>query len=591
MRLPVIIFCSLFFLAHASNVLAAQGVSDVAARTKKLNALIDEQWQYSMRESPEAATSIGDYRYNDRWSDLSLKHVEEVRKATKNFLARFRAIDTQGLPDQDQLNHRLMVQSLADDLESMELKLYEMPVDQFAGLQIGLPGLVPSMPFDSVKHYQDYLKRLKALPMVFLQAQDLMRQGRRDGMMPPRFILEKVVEQCRSVSAPAGLQSPFGQPLQSFPEGMSASQRARLTKQIVHAIDHDVRPAYARFINYLQKDYVPFGRTEPGLWALPNGDAIYRYQVRHMTTTKMSPQAIHDLGLTEVTRIENEMTTIAKALGFSDLSALRSAVATDPKLMAKSPEAILEAYRNYIAAMNPKLPELFGLLPTIGVEVRAVQAYREKDAAGAEYSPGTPDGSRAGIVFVNTGDFAQRETVTIESTAYHEGVPGHHMQIAIAQKLQGLPLFRQNAGYTAYQEGWALYAERLGKDIGFYQDPYSDYGRLVSELLRADRLVLDTGVHYKHWTREQMVSFFREHAAGDEPTIQAETDRYISIPGQALAYKIGQLRFLELRDRAKRTLGERFDIRAFHDQMLVGGALPLDILESRYTDWLNGQLH
>ena len=568
----------------AGSALAAPG--DVASRTAALKSVIEEQWQYTLRESPEYATALGDYRYNDRWSDYSLAHVATDRKANEAFLARLEAIDPDGLTEQDRLNRQLLAQQLREDIESIDLKLYEMPVDQFGGLQIVLPGLVATMPFDTVAHYEEYLARLNALPKVLADAMVLMRKGRADRLLPPRFLLEKVAEQARSVAASTGAASPFGQPLAAFPDAIGKADRDRLTAQIVAALDHKVRPAYARFAAFVDKDYAPYGRETPGLWALPNGERLYAFAVRRQTTTGLTPQAIHELGLREVERIEAEMSAIALKLGYPDLASLRAAVDHDPKLFARSRTQILDAYRGYIAAMQPKLPELFGLLPQIGVEVRPVQEYREKEAAGAEYQQGTADGSRPGIVYVNTGDYAHRETMTIESTAYHEGVPGHHMQIAIAQKLPELPEFRRNAGYTAYVEGWALYAERLGKEVGFYQDPYSDYGRLLSELLRADRLVLDTGVHYKHWTREQMISYFHAHPAGDEPTIQAETDRYIALPGQALAYKIGQLKFLELRERAKAAQGAGFDIRAFHDEMLDGGALPLDVLEARFGEWL-----
>jgi len=305
-----------------------------------------------------------------------------------------------------------------------------------------------------------------------------------------------------------------------------------------------------------------------------------------MTTTKQTPAQIHALGLSEVARIEGEMTVIAKAQGFADLVSFRASLKRNPKTHATSREDILNRYRNYLAQMQPQLPKLFGLLPKTKVVVLPVEAFREKEAPGAEYHQGTPDGSRPGQIFVNTGDFANRSVLTIESTAYHEGVPGHHLQISIAQTLPALPPFRQQAGYTAYIEGWALYSEQLGKDIGFYQDPLSDYGRLADELLRADRLVLDTGVHDKRWTRQQMVDFFHTHSSQDEPDVQAETDRYITWPGQALAYKTGELKILELRARAKKELGGQFDIRAFHDEILNGGALPLDVLETRINAWI-----
>ncbi len=374
-----------------------------------------------------------------------------------------------------------------------------------------------------------------------------------------------------------------------FPKAVSAADQRRLHDEILAAIDHDVRPAYRKLGQFVAKDYAPHGRSQPGVWSLPNGDAIYRYDVEQMTTTRDTPAQIHALGLAEVKRIEGEMTAIARAQGFKDLASFRASLSTNPKTHATSREDILDRYRKYLAQMQPELPKLFGLLPKTDVVVKPVEAFREQEAAAAEYHPGTPDGSRPGQIFVNTGDFAHRSVLTIESTAYHEGIPGHHMQISIAQTLPQLPPFRQHAGYTAYIEGWALYAEQLGKEIGFYKNPLSDYGRLSDELLRADRLVLDTGVHYKHWTRQQMVDFFHAHSSEDEPDVQAETDRYISWPGQALAYKMGELKILELRARARRELGDRFDLRAFHDEILDGGALPLDVLETRVNAWIAAQ--
>jgi uncharacterized protein (DUF885 family) len=293
--------------------------------------------------------------------------------------------------------------------------------------------------------------------------------------------------------------------------------------------------------------------------------------------------------LNEVARIENEQLDIAKKLGFEDLKSFRASLKDNPKLFATSPQQIVDKYRGYIDQMRPELPKLFGLLPKTQVEVRPMQAFRAKEAAGADYQSGTPDGSRRGVVWVNTSDYQHRSLLTTESTAYHEGIPGHHMQIAIAQTLPELPPFRQHAFFSAYTEGWALYAERLGKDIGLYQDPYSDYGRLSDEMLRAIRLVVDTGVHYKHWSRQQMVDFFHQHSSDDEPDIQAEVDRYIAWPAQALSYKLGQLEILKLRERAQHELGTQYDIRKFHDEVLNGGALPLDVLDERVTRWIEAQ--
>ena len=567
---------------------AAQSVAkgDVATRVQALNALLAEQWEYTLKNSPEFATILGDLRYNDHWSDVSLAHMRADHQATQDFLKRFEAIDTSGFPDSDKLNQQLMVRQLKDSLRSYDLKLYEMPLDQMSGVHIALAGFVSSIPFNSTREYDDYLARLKAVPKLFDQVTAVARQGMADKMMPPKYLLEKVVKQIASIEQPAGMDSVFAEPLKHFPKSVSAADQKRLHDSIVAAIDHDVRPAYAKLGKFVADDYAPHGRSQPGVWDLPNGEAIYRFQVEQMTTTRETPQQIHEIGLAEVKRIEGEMTKIAHAQGFKDLASFRASLKTNPKTHATSREDILNRYRGYIAGMEPELPKLFGRLPKTEVVVKPVEKFREKEAAAAEYHQGTPDGSRPGQIFVNTGDFANRSVLTIESTAYHEGIPGHHLQISIAQSLPKLPPFRQQAGYTAYVEGWALYAEQLGKEVGFYKDPLSDYGRLSDELLRADRLVLDTGVHYKHWTRQQMVDFFHAHSSEDEPDVQAETDRYITWPGQALAYKTGELKILALRARAKQALGDQFDIRAFHDEVLGGGALPLDVLEDRVNDWI-----
>ena len=404
--------------------------------------------------------------------------------------------------------------------------------------------------------------------------------------MPPRFLLEKVAVQARAIAEPAGEASAFGLPATKFSNAVPPAERQRLRDAIVKAVDEDVRPAYRKLATFVEKEYAPKGRTALGVSSLPNGERLYRFQVAQMTTTDESAEAIHQLGLSEVERIETEQAVIARKLGAKDLAEFRARIARDPKHFASSRAQILDLYRKYLAQMEPRLPELFGLLPKARVEVLQTEEYREKEASGAQYVQPTPDGSRPGRIYVNTGDFKHRSLLAVESTAYHEGVPGHHMQIAIAQELPALPPFRQQSNYTAYVEGWALYSERLGKDLGFYQDPYSDYGRLCDELLRATRLVLDTGVHHKGWTREQMVDYFHAHSCEDEPSVQAETDRYIAVPGQALAYKMGQLKFLDLRDRARKALGERFEIRAFHDQMLNGGSLPLDVLDARTDAWI-----
>ncbi|WP_212848538.1 DUF885 family protein, partial [Acinetobacter baumannii] len=563
--------------------------SDVSIRVKALNQLLQEQWEYTLKNSPETATALGDLRYNDRWTEISKNQIEKDKKITQNFLKRFEAIDSTGFSATDQLNKDLMIYQLKESLKYYDLKLYEMPFNQMWGLHLQFPGFISSIPFDNAKQYQDYISRLKQIPLILEQGIQLAKQGQKDGLMPPKYLIEKVAKQITNIATPAGKDSVFASPLKQFPKNISKAEQERLSREVLQAIDQNVRPAYQKLGTFIQKDYLPYGRQHEGIWSLPNGDELYRFYVENNTTTSESPETIHQLGLKEVARIEAEMLKIAKAQGFNDLKSFQQSLKTNPAVFPKSREEILEIYRGYIAQMQPELPKLFGLLPKNKVEVLPVEQYREKEAAGAEYHQGTPDGSRPGQVYVNTGDFSERSKISMEATAYHEAIPGHHMQIDIAQNLPNLPMFRKQPNHTAYIEGWALYAEQLGKDVGFYKDPLSDYGRLSSELFRACRLVVDTGVHYKKWTRQQMIDFMREHSALDEPDIQAEADRYIAIPAQALAYKMGQLKILELRELAKQELGERFDIKAFHDMVLNAGTLPLNILDARIKNWIKEQ--
>lgn len=573
--------------APATPALAAHAASnDVAARTRALNALLDEQWQTFLREAPEQASFFGDYRYNAGWSDFSLAAADKQTRDIEALLKRFRAIDADGLADADRLNLQLIIRRLESDREFYRLKLHEMPLDQMNGIHLLLPIVASAFPFNDVKQYDEYVVRLRAMPKLLEQVTQRARQGAKDGLMPPRYLLEKVVAQCDGIAEPAGADNVFAAPLLKFPDSVPAAERERIRKAVIAAVDEQVRPAYRELSRFVSQDYAPKGRETPGLWSLPNGEALYAYQIRQQASTSMSAEQIHQLGLSEVARIEKTQTEIARKLGYADLKAMRAAVRTDPKQHAQSREQILELYRKYVTQMEPRLPELFGLLPKTGVEVRAIEPYREKSASAAGYMPGTPDGSRPGMIMINTSAPTERLLMPIEAIAYHEGIPGHHLQNSITRALPELPPFRRLIGETAYIEGWGLYSERLGKELGFYQDPYSDFGRLAQELVRANRLVLDTGVHHKRWTREQMVSWYREHSDSDEPNIQAEVDRYIANPGQALAYKIGELKIVELRERAQTALGERFDIRAFHDQILGGGALPLDALEQRVDAWI-----
>jgi uncharacterized protein (DUF885 family) len=573
----------LLMLAAASWTLA-QGTKPVTERVAAQNAIFEEQYESDLRFFPERATSFGDYRYNDRLDDYSRDGVAQRHKADEAFVARLKAISTAGFADQDELSHDLLIRVLQQRIADFDLKEYEMPINQQNGIHTKLADLPLAVPLDSVKHYEDYIARLHQIPRALTQTTEVLRAGMKDKLMPVKFLAEKIPAQCQGIMD----ADPFLLPTKKYPPDISPEDQKRLTQQITDAINNEVLPAYKMFAEFVLSTYAPAGRTTLAVTSLADGEKRYQNNIYGRTTTRMTADEIHQLGLREIERIEAEMLTIAKKEGFTGLASFRASLKTNKKYMPASAEQILDDFRRYIAQMEPKLPGLFTLLPKSPVTVEAIPEFQA--AAATHYMTGTPDGKRPGRVVVATSHFADRSLVDDEAIAYHEGVPGHHMQLSVQQQLTGLPKFRQhNLGLNAYSEGWALYAEQLGKEIGFYQDPVSDYGRLSSELFRAVRLVVDTGIHSKGWTREQVVEFFRKSGAVDEPTIQSETDRYISWPAQALSYKLGQLKFRELRERAQKKLGAKFDVRKFHDEMLDGGMLPLDMLDARTDKWIAEQ--
>ncbi|HEY0142214.1 MAG TPA: DUF885 domain-containing protein [Thermoanaerobaculia bacterium] len=568
--------------SHAQELSAA----DLDQRRFALQKLLDEQWEYTMRTSPEFASILGDKRYNDQISDFSEAAVYRDLDESKKFLRRFEAIKTTAFSDQEKLNRDLMIRDLRDGIEGAPLRGWLMPVTQMGGIHLNSAQFPAYLPFTTEKDYDDYITRLGKMPKAFDDTIARMRKGMSAGLMPPKFLLEKVADQAQNMTTLTGEKSPFAVPLAKMPESFPVATKNRIRREVLEAIDKHIIPSYVEFANFVRDEYAPKGRTEVGVWSLPQGQQRYARNVKLMTTTDLQPDEIHQIGLREVARIEGEMLTIAQKLGYSDLKSFNKAIEEMPALKAKSGQHIIDLYQKYTDQMYAKLPQLFGRLPKAKLIITPTEAFREKEAAGADYNTGSPDGARPGRVNVNTYEATTRKIITFESTAYHEGVPGHHMQLSIQQELPALPKYRQQGGYGAFTEGWALYSERLGKEVGFYEDPYSDYGRLQDEMLRAIRLVVDTGLHSKKWSREQVVQFFRDHSAIDEVEIQSETDRYIVWPGQALGYKIGQLKILELRERASRELGSRFDIREFHDEVLGAGALPLAALEDRINDWI-----
>ena len=563
---------------------SGQSTKSVADRLAAQNALFKEQFDDDMKASPESETARGDYRDNALLDDYSLAASGRQNAFDHACRARLTAISTEGFPEQDRLSHDLLLHVLDTRIADYELKNYEMPISQMQGIHNHLADLPNAVPLDTVKHYEDYIARLHQIPRAFEQTIDVLRQGEKDELMPVRILLEQIPAQCEATIA----ENPFVAPTKKFPTSISSEDQKRLTEEIVQVVNTEVLPAYRRFAEFISKEYAPHGRTTIGLNSLPDGARRYQQAIREQTTTEMTPNEIHSLGLREVARINGLLNELALKAGYKDLKSFRAALNSDPKYIPRSADQIVEDFRRYVNQMQPRLPELFGVFPKTPLTVEAVPASQPNNPT--HYIFGTPDGRRPARVVVATSNYAHRKLLADETQAYHEGIPGHHLQISIQQRLTGLPEFRLHVINNAYAEGWAVYAEALGKEIGFFQDPASDYGRLSLELMRAVRLVIDTGIHSEGWTHERAVAYFRESGAADEPTIQAEIDRYIAWPAQGLSYKMGQLKILELRKRAKQKLGVRFDIRAFHDEILSGGSLPLDMLEAGVDRWIGSQL-
>jgi uncharacterized protein (DUF885 family) len=591
-RLSALLFAALFFapaLLPAQLTASANAPTTPADRTRALHALFHDYWEEVLKREPEFASTLGDKRYNDQISDYSVKAVNDWLAAEQDLLMKVAVIDPAGLSDQDQTSRELLIRKLTEDQEAADFKEWEMPINQMGGIYSTYPDLAGHLSFTSAKDYDDWIARLHAVPRAFDQVMANMAIGIEDKRVPPKYLLEKTLEQVKQLASQKAEDSPLALPVKKFPPSISVAEQTRIKTETLAVIEKQVLPAYQRLARFLEVSYIPAGRDEPGISSLPDGAKYYQFLIHHETTTNLTADQIHKIGLEEVQKDEAAMLEIAKKLGFADLKSFRESVKANPKLRPASPEALLAAYQGHVNDMEGKLPQLFGRLPKNKLEVVRMPEYIEKTSPPAYYDPGSPEAGRPGHLWVNYYDVPNRSLLNVEAIAYHEGLPGHHLQISIAQEQQGVPEFRKHLEYTAFVEGWALYSERLGKDVGFYQDPYSDFGRLDADMWRAIRLVVDTGVHSQHWTRQQMVDYFHQYSAMDEPTIQSEIDRYIGWPGQALAYKIGQLEILTLRDRAKKELGDKFDIRAFHDQVIDSGALPLDVLEGRITAWIAAQ--
>ena len=560
--------------------------SGAASAAKALHALFDEEWDYEMREYPERASALGDRRFNGRWTDLSIAAINRRHEHTTATLARLKAINRVQLSEQDQINYDLFKKNLGDDIEEHEFHLYLLPLNQRGGIQTENE-LGDQLRFTTVKDYEDWIARLRSFPAYMEQTMALMREGMREHMMWPKVVMKRVPAQIEKQIVLNAEDSLFYKPFKKFPQDISAEMRERLTRDAREAISSGVVPSFKKLHEFYTNEYLPASFDQVGVWQMPRGQEMYAFLAREFTTTDMTPQQIHDLGLSEVRRIRAEMQAIMDQLHFrGSLQDFFKFLRTDSRFYYKTPEELFEAYQAMAKRIDPNLIKIFKTLPRMPYGVEPIPAAIAPDTTTAYYRRPAADGSRAGTYFVNLYRPETRPTYEMMALSLHESVPGHHLQISLAMEQGEIPNFRRYGGYTAFVEGWGLYAESLGDDMGLYDDPYSKFGQLTYEMWRAVRLVVDTGMHYFHWDRQRAINFFLENAAKQELDVVNEIDRYITMPGQALAYKIGQLKFRELRERARRELGAEFDVREYHDVALRSGAVPLDVLERQVNYWI-----
>jgi prolyl oligopeptidase len=562
----------------------------LAGPTEDFHALLDEAWEWQLRENPMMASGLGDRRYNDQWPDNSIAAIKRRQDETREFLRRAYAIDRTGLSEADQLNHELFRRSLQDRVDQFKFNGHLVPFYQRGGVQ-NIDSSTSRLRFVTVKDYEDWIARLGKIDAVIEQTIDLADAGIDAGLVSPRILMERIPHQIAVQLVDDPEDSPFWKVFARMPDTIADEDQERLRAAARDTIRETVLPAYRELDEYFNETYLPASRDTIGLSEVPNGKEWYELRARQFTTTQLTPDEIHRIGLDEVARIRGEMQTIIDELDFAgSFQDFLTFLRTDPQFYYDDPEELYEAYLATSKRIDPELVKLFGKLPRMPYGVKPIPESIAPDTTTAYYSRPAADGSRAGIYWVNLYKPEVRPRYEIEVLSVHEAMPGHHLQLALQQELGDMPNFRRFMGFTAFVEGWGLYSESLGPDLGLYKDPYSKFGALTYEMWRAVRLVVDTGMHYKGWTREQAIDFFKDNAAKTELDIINEIDRYIGWPGQALAYKIGQLKILQIRERAEVALGEDFDVRAFHDELLGAGALPLDLLEQRMDAWLDAQL-
>ena len=570
-------------------VFALSHTSFAESEEETLQALIDSHWQWVVDSSPEYAVFMGDIDRASEWDDVSLEQQAENDAQLAVFEQTLKSIDSNNLSEASALNQRLLLAQIQRQRERYALGFNLVEITMRGGPQ-SLFTVTETLPFRTEADYERWLQRLEALPARLEQEQAILQAGVDRGIVQARVIMQRIPGQLAKITQVDTLENPFYKPFLDFPEGIDPAKLQMLSERGARAIEDHVGPSYRKFEQFFNEVYLPASRVEVGIGALQSGREMYESAARRFTTTSLSPEQIHQIGLDEVARIRGEMEELIQELGFDgDLQDFNDYLRTAPEFYYESPEALFEGYLAVSKRLDPELVKLFGRLPRMPYGVRAIPEQIAPDTTTAYYMRPAADGSRAGYYYVNLYRPEVRPKYEMEVLSVHEAVPGHHLQIALAQELEGLPTFRKLSGPTAFIEGWGLYSERLGYDMGLYRDPYSRYGQLIYDMWRAVRLVVDTGMHYMGWTREQAIEYFKNNAAKTEADIINEIDRYIGWPGQALAYKIGQLKILELRSRAEQRLGDRFDIRAFHDHLLGAGALPLDVLEERMDRWLASQ--
>jgi uncharacterized protein (DUF885 family) len=568
-----------------ATLATAPGLTDSA----RLHRLFDLDWEYTNVVYPENATYSGYPGQNARWTDLSVPAIQRRRADFSSEQNVISAIDRARLNPTDQLSYDIFKRGVGEFIEGTRFPGDLIQISQLGGPQTAA-STISSMPAQTVKDYTDMIARLRALPAVVDQTIALLDSGLKLGVTPPRITLRDVPAQIRDLIPEDPMKSALLAPFTSFPMGMAESDKARLRADAVRAYTEQDRPAFQRLQAYVANTYIPRARETIGMNALPNGAAWYAYNVKVQTTTTRTPDEIHALGLSEVKRIRSQMDSLIRSTGFSgDFAAFTNMLRTDPKFFYTDSASLVRGYRDITKRIDPELPKLFGRLPRLPYGVSTIPSYSAPSQTTAYYQQGSPDAHRAGQYFVNTYKLDTRPTWEMEVLTSHEAVPGHHLQIAISQELEGIPEFRRYGGYTAFVEGWALYSESLGPELGLEKDPYSKFGQLTYEMWRAIRLVIDTGIHSLGWSRQQAIDYFKANSAKTENDITVEVDRYIVWPGQALAYKSGELEIKALRKYAEQELGSRFDIRAFHDQILSQGGLPLDVLDTRIRAWVTDQ--